>query len=419
MLTKPEKKISWSTLGWTTMVIFVSVGWLYIASQRSQMRFVLLAGLSLASFAIGCLVAFLFTSYGEEIGTIGKIRDWFIGGITGLTIAKASAIKSLILTFAAGPGPGEFALAVACSIVYAVLGFFVMFFQRELILNVLLAESRAERGRLEGSGQAGLVIQRILLALPASLLSGVDDVDDIVQFRKSEAERLRLLLYSSDVDKFLDQAERALQSGTGLDWDVVSKAANLHYYRTYFEKDDEKFAECESAHGWIVRGLAMNPLHVDLTVKLADTLGMMDRYAEAVAILEKIESTPEAPAYVKQWLGYFLLFVDRTDEAIRFSDEYHKLFPDESDSIFNVASAYAQKYCGELRELGVQQHVSSGNRKLALLKMKDALRYQPEYADTVKNKWTQKGESFDCFLHDKDFRLLVGLPEEPPGMSSD
>jgi len=157
----------------------------------------------------------------------------------------------------------------------------------------------------------------------------------------------------------------------------------------------------------------MNPLHVDLTVKLADTLGMMDRYVEAVAILEKIECTPEAPAYVKQWLGYFLLFVDRTDEAIQFSEEYHKLFPDESDSIFNVASAYAQKHCAELRERGMQQHVSSENRKLALAKLKEALRYQPEYAATVKDKWTQKGESFDCFLHDKDFRLLVGLPDEP------
>jgi tetratricopeptide (TPR) repeat protein len=412
MLGKSENKISLSTLGWAALVLVMSISWLRIASQHSQMRLVLITGLSLASFAVGCLVAFLFTSYGEETGTIGKIRDWLIGGLTGLTIAKAGTIKGLILTFAAGPGPSEFALAVSCSVVFSVLGFFVMFFQRELILNVLLAESRAERGRLEGTGQAGQVIQRFVLALPASLLSGVDDVDDIVQFRKKEAEQLRTLLYSSDVEKFLDQAQKALRSGMALDWDVVSKAANLHYYRTYFEKDQEKVAECESAHAWILRALVMNPLHMDLTVKLADTLGMMDRYVEAVAILEKVECTPEAPAYVKQWLGYFLLFVDRTDEAIRYSEEYHKLFPDESDSIFNVETAYAQKYCDELRESGMRQDVSSANRKRALEELKEALRGEPEYADTVKNKWTQEGESFDCFLHDKDFRVLVGLPEE-------
>jgi hypothetical protein len=117
MQNKPENKKSWSALGWTAVAVLISIGWLSLASQHSQMRFVLLTGLSLTSFAIGCLVAFLFTSYGEEIGTIGKIRDWFIGGITGLTIAKAASIKSLILTFAAGPGPGEFALVVSSSVV--------------------------------------------------------------------------------------------------------------------------------------------------------------------------------------------------------------------------------------------------------------------------------------------------------------
>jgi hypothetical protein len=139
---------------------------------------------------VGCLVGFLFTSYGEESGTVGKIRDWLIGGITGLTIAKAGAIKGLLLAFAAGPGPSEFALTVSFAVVYAVLGFFFMFFQRELILNVVLAESRAERGRVDGTGQAGKVIQRFVLALPASILSGIDDVDDLVQFRKNEAEKL-------------------------------------------------------------------------------------------------------------------------------------------------------------------------------------------------------------------------------------
>lgn len=399
-----------TSIALVTLVLF---GWLYLTSQGSAMRFVLLAGLGLASFAIGCLVAFLFTSYGEEVGTIGKIRDWLIGGLTGLTIAEAGAVKRILLTFAAGPGASEFALVVAFFVVYSVLGFFVMFFQRELILNVLLAERRAERGRLEGAGEAGIVIQRFLLALPPSILSGVDDIDEVIQFRKAEAEKLHTLLYSSEVDKFLEQADQALKTSAGLDWDVVSKAANLHYYRTYFEKEDRKESECECAHAWIVRALAMNPLHVDLTVKLADVLGMMDRYVEAVSILEKLECTPEAPAYLKQWLGYFLLFVDRNDEAIRYSEEYHKLFPDEHDSIFNIASAYAQKHCSEIHRQEAEQGMNSENRKLALEKLKEALRGEPDYAETVRTKWIRRGESFDCFADDKEFRSIVCLPEKP------
>jgi tetratricopeptide (TPR) repeat protein len=287
-----------------------------------------------------------------------------------------------------------------------------MFFQRELILNVVLAESRAERGRVDGTGQAGKVIQRFVLALPASILSGIDDVDDLVQFRKNEAEKLRTLLYSAEVQKFLDDCEDAVRSGAPLDWDIVSKAANLQYYRTYFEKEENKRAQADCANSWIVRALTMNPLHVDFTVKYADILGIMDRYDEAVAILERLEHTPEAPAYLKQWLGYFLLFVNREDDAIRYSEEYHKLFPDESDSIFNVASAYAQKYCAELQSVSKTQDLNSENRQLALTKLKEALRGEPEYVEVVRSKWTEKGASFDCFLNDREFRSLVGLPEE-------
>jgi tetratricopeptide (TPR) repeat protein len=374
-------------------------------------RFVLLTSLGSASFAVGCLIAFLFTSHGEEAGTIGKIRDWVIVVITGLTVAKAAAIKNLILNFVISAEPNEFALATATSIVFFIFGFFVMFFPRELVLNLLLARSRAERGRLEGTRQAGQIIQSLLAALPASILSGVDDVDEIVEFRKVEATRLRDLLYKPDVGKFLDEANEQSNLGASLDWDVVSKVAHLHYYRTYFEKDEKKVAECERAHAWIVRALSMNPLHVDLTVKLADTLSMVERYAEAVSILEKLECKPEAPAYIKQWLGYFLLFVRRTDDAIKYSEEYHRLFPNESDSLFNIASAYAQKYCDEVRKTGTA-NASSPSRRAALKKLEEALHAQPDYAQTVRAKWAQKGESFECFAEDNDFRAVVGLAEK-------
>src|SRR5271165_5962059 len=146
-----------------------SIAWWYVAGQHSMWRFVLLIGLSLSSFMVGCVIGFLFTSYGEEAGTVGKIRDWLIAGIAGITIAKAGAIKGLLVTFAVGPGPSEFALVASVAILYSALGFFFMFFQRELIFNVLLAESRAERGRLEGTRQAGQVVQQALATLPLSL----------------------------------------------------------------------------------------------------------------------------------------------------------------------------------------------------------------------------------------------------------
>ena len=151
--------VTWSLTAIASLLFWTLVG------RGSMMNWILVVSLSLSSFTIGALAGFLFTSYGEETSTVGKVRDWLIGGLTGLTIAKVGTIKSLLLTFAAGPGPQEFAVAAGTAVTFLGLGFFFMFFQRELILNVLLAQSRAERGRVDGTIQAGVITQKLLTAL--------------------------------------------------------------------------------------------------------------------------------------------------------------------------------------------------------------------------------------------------------------
>ena len=98
------------------------LGW-PIAAQFSLKRFILLASLSLDSFSVGCIRGFLFASYGEEAGTVGKARNWVVGGITAITVVKAQAIKELLVAFAAGPGPNEYALVIAVAITYSSFGF--------------------------------------------------------------------------------------------------------------------------------------------------------------------------------------------------------------------------------------------------------------------------------------------------------
>jgi tetratricopeptide (TPR) repeat protein len=398
------------TATWSLTAIASLVFW-RLEGRGSMMNWILVVSLSLSSFIIGALAGFLFTSYGEEASTVGKVRDWLIGGLTGLTIAKVGAIKSLLLTFAAGPGPQEFAVATGTAITYVGIGFFFMFFQRELILNVLLARSRAERGRVDGTSQAGVITQKLLTALPPRILSGIDDVADS-DTDPAEAEELRKLLYSDDVNEFLKQADEAIKSGSSLDWDVVSKAANLHYYRTYFEKGEEQE---ERAKEWLLRALLMNPLHADLTAKYADVLGRLESYSEAVAVLEKLFESEEAPTYVQQWLGYYLLFVPgREDEAIRLSLDYVKRFPDTTDSLFNAACGYAQKYEKEQDDSGRKSIPDSENRKQALLFLKQGLQRDPDYRETVRKKWIKPDESFFSLANDPDFLALVTIePSEP------
>lgn len=376
--------------------------------MHSYTRTVLLIAASVASFLVGCLAGFLLSSYGEELNTIGKLRDWLIGGITGITIIKAAAIKSFLLTFCMSPEPIEYALIASMAIVYGSLGFFFMYFQRELILNLLLARTRAERGRLEGTKQTGLVIRSIGNELPASLLTGVDDAKEVVS--DDEEKRLRSLLYSPDVQTFLDEAEQSTKEGCSLEWDVVSKVAYVHYYRTYFEQNGNKDEEIREATEWISRALTMNPMHVDLTIKYADVLGMAAQYDAAVAVLHNLSLRPDAPLLVKQWLGYFLLFIPgREQQAIEYSTDYLRSFPNDADAKFNLACAYAQLY---QRDLQAGQ-ANGENRRQSLFWLAEALKLDPEYTDAVRTKWIKKGESFEAFAADPEFLSLVASTQVP------
>jgi tetratricopeptide (TPR) repeat protein len=408
-------KTPWQTTIWIAIAV-ISILWWIIAAERSLQRAVLIVWLSLASFMVGALVGFLFSSYGEE-SSIGKIRDWLVGVITALTVAKAATFKNVLALFAAGPGSAEFAFALSAAVFYAGVGFFFMFFQRELILNVLLAQSRAERGKLEGSKEAGHVIQRLLARLPVSILAGVSDISEIAD--KKEAQQLREPLYSDDVENFMKQADEAAQNGS-LDWDTVSKAAYIAYYRTYFENEDEKYrAAVQKALEWLTRALNMNPLHVDLTIKYADMLGANKEEDATIAVLERLNLRPEAPLFVKQWLGYYLLSrPDQLDEAIRLSEEYHRLFPRETDSYFNIAYAYALKYCEELRGKQQTSNLESENREKALAFLREALQDQPEMTPKIQTKWFEGGKGPDCMLKDKEFRAMIKLPEKTPAEDS-
>jgi tetratricopeptide (TPR) repeat protein len=407
-------KSSWGTTLTSIMLVAFSVG-LWIFLSRTSWPPELYVSLSLASFMVGCLAGFLFTSYGEEAATVGKVKDWFIGGLAGLTIAKFSALKFLLLTFAGGAGPQPYALSVAVSITFATLGFFAMFFQRELILNVLLAESRDKRGRVEGTKLAGIITHQLLAALPPSLLSGIDNIDEtIARSHKPEAERLRKLLDSEGVKKFLIEAEQSCVNG-GLDWDVVSKAAILHYYLVYFAGADEKDAQEVKAIEWITRALIMNPGHADLTAKYADVLAISGDYHQAIDTLERLDKSPEAPAYIRQWLGYFLLQVEeRQDDVIRYSEEYLKRYPNVTECYFNSARAYAQKYALAQRIVDKEptdaNKVTSANlRRLTLDKIREALDAEPASEEADSKKWVSDNIDFKCLNEDVEFQTLINI----------
>jgi tetratricopeptide (TPR) repeat protein len=395
--------VSWSIIGVASLL------WWAFESKGSLHRFILAAGLSLASFMVGSLIGFLFSSHIEEADTIGKVRDWVIGGITTLTIAKAASIKDTINAFAAGKELNEFAIAFGTAVAYAALGFFFMYFMRELYFNPRLATSRKERGIIEGTRQIEQVVKSFQVKLPAEILTGGSSVDDITNdANKQAAKELKDRLFSDEVKAFLDGVNQSLDSGTMLDWDIVSKVAYIQYYRTYFtDKDDDKLVQAHCALDWIQRALLLNPHHADLTTKYADMLAVTKDFAGAVSILERMLRQPDSPLVVRQWLGYYLLFVPkRLADAVRYSEEFRQLVGENTDSLFNIACAYAQAYCeGPSTEPGMEDAQINHDKALDFLRL--ALLREPDYASIVLTKWTNKNESFACFATDAAFLALV------------
>jgi len=455
---------------WTGVVtLSLSVVWWGIVGlgEKSLEAGIETAALCLAALMVGSLVGFLFSSYGdEESATLGKVRDWLIGGVTAITVTRASSIQGILDKFMTSPTPADQGLVDGIAIFYAGLGFFFMYFGREIFLNVILARSRAARDQLAGSSKAGAVVRQFLLSLPPSMLTGADFGDRISGLPDSEVKRLSRELYDDEVEEFLKQAQAAVDGGT-TDWDTVSKAAYIYYYRVFIKKgegdqksastsreatprnlegtangkaalkdlksagrdgkdagahseqgsadnkDDSSDVSADKAMEWLTRALNMNPLHVELTMKYAEMMGMKKQYDGAVAILERLVKRPEAPVLTLEWLGYYLRFIDgMEEESLKYSNRYLANDPDNTDVLFNIAYVYGRKYCHEMQHAATvdeKEHLRkvSHNREEMLLNLKRALLDQPKMKDTVRG-WTGDPESgLECLASDEGLLQLL------------
>jgi glycosyltransferase A (GT-A) superfamily protein (DUF2064 family) len=123
--------------------------------------------LAAASFLIGSLLGFVFTTYSDEANTIGKLRDSLVGALAGITLVKIGAIRPVLQLFTVSTAPREYAAVLAVALVFAMLGFYFMFFGRELFFNIPLARKRTERLLIETTRQAGIVTNQLNALLPA------------------------------------------------------------------------------------------------------------------------------------------------------------------------------------------------------------------------------------------------------------
>jgi tetratricopeptide (TPR) repeat protein len=252
------------------------------------------------------------------------------------------------------------------------------------------------------------------------MLLGKDYIADIVKQGGQQAEDLHKQLCGPVVNSFLEGCEKDLESGSEIQSDNIAKAAVIHYYRAYFEKENSKTRDkqLEQAIDWINRALLRDPLDPEFNIKLADIYGMQKQYDEAVSILERLERDEDSPQYVQQWLGYFLLFIDgRELDAVRHSLEFYERFPDESPCLLNVARAYAQLYAQELHKRNVKAILHSKNRQKSLSYLQQAVKANPALQEEAL-KHSVEGDSFETLAADTEFKRIAGeapaLKEKSP-----
>jgi tetratricopeptide (TPR) repeat protein len=413
-----QKRSEFSRVLWILTSIAILIWCLYVCHNH-QWRWALLTGLAAAAFVSGSFVGFVFTTYGDEKDSIGKVRDWLVGALAGLTIVKFSSLRGVLLLFAHTTTAADYALTVSVALVFAGLGFYFMFFGRELFFNIPLARKRAERFLIENSHEAGVVTIAINSILPSSVLIGIADADSLLKSDPDKAAALEKALDAPEVIEFLAACEKAITEGRALDWDILSKAANLQYYRAYLPDSADRPNQQEVALEWVSRALVLNPDHVDLTVKRADVLALLSRWRETVATLEALYPRPDCPFFVEQWLGYYLLYISgREDEAIKCCQSYLSRFPDSNESLRNLASAYAQKACLAAKKNSQSLDTTSVDYKNALDQLKEVIRTNPGYLPTIQEKWIAADGSFSCFAQDPAFQKIIH-PEEKSTVTPD
>jgi tetratricopeptide (TPR) repeat protein len=276
-------------------------------------------------------------------------------------------------------------------------GFFFMFLQRELNLNEQLARARARTASAEGAAN---VVHELLNKLPTNLLTYVNDVSESV-ISKDEREEIRVLLYSKEVDKFLELVEERLDSGASLDWDSISKAAYIQYYKAYFEGPGSRDNQILLGEQWIQRALLIQPFHAALTIAYADLKALQKDYSSAAKIIRDLITGGDPPATAMQLLGYYLLETGQYLESIRYSNMYLELYPEDSITIFNLAYCYGRLFSGD--------RTRNDYRTECLRLLEKALAIDPGHVLRIRGEWMREG--FQCFEKDDAFIALLAGAE--------
>lgn len=366
------------------MVVIYTAGsvlWWLMAGQFDPRQIASVVASSLAALAIGTLIGFVFTAYSQEKETVGKVRDWLLGGLTGLGIAEfvsgAEHVRDFVQLFASGGTPYTVGVHVANMLVYGTLGFFALLVLRKTRWNEMFMHKDIELRRLEEK------LRRM------GERAGPEDRDEL----PIELGRQPRREPEPAVQREANEAVRAMTKAN-ISIEDLAPADRLKLARAQLLAGRHPDA-MHTYEQLLVVGFDT----ARVAKELADVYWRVGRYRDAAAVIERHRSQIGGAAM--HLLGYYLLWVrDRLKDALRYSEAYLAEHAHHSATLINKACALAQ-----LAEL--EGNEQPEYRRSAIETLRRAVELDAQWRSRIAELSMAPGDDFYSLRSDAEFRKIV------------
>jgi tetratricopeptide (TPR) repeat protein len=273
--------------------------------------------------------------------------------------------------FVAKECPDDLGVVAGMAVVFFVGGFFLMFFNRELLLNVLL-----ERGR-----------RAALWEFQQSAQTASQKVVDAIQLPgkldwESPAQQ-DALGKDPAVQNYVAKVEAALRRGDPVDLKDIKQTAIVYTLGGQNVHVIEFLKLARSRY----------PDDLEIAMMLAKAFAELDERQQAIATLTEFKTRFPGPSAVDKLLGFYLLWEPtKLQDSIRYTSQYLTIAPTDDGAIFNLACAYSQLF---------GQTKSAESRQSALQYLKEAI--------SVNGVWRER--AIELTGVEGDFVALKDDPE--------
>jgi tetratricopeptide (TPR) repeat protein len=345
-----------------------------------------------AAFGGGIIMGLMMTAFGEEKQMFSNLSAAFQGILGGFTLADLtkddSVIKKILHALAAASGnKDDIGLTSAVVVFFGAAGFVTMFFNKQYLLNPLLAKSQETMNQLEKLRQLTKGIQ-------------LSDFPWESKLEISDEQKRLLETALAGFDGVLDDAElvRELPLETLCSYAKACRLLGEKAHKTNQPAEAEKrFQQAEQV---LRRARGNKPDDADLLFELANVLLLQKRYDQAAAYYSYLTHLRAARVSTYRLLGYAGLFDFRyLAEAEAATRHYLCFVGNDAGAKLNLACAICQQ--------SAPAETEAARREEACKLLREAIRDWPEAGPIAAGLTTGKGD-FVKWKDEEEFKQIIG-----------